>query len=226
MRSQQINELMGALAKAQGEMSGAAKDSANPFFKSKYADLNSIWTACREALSKNGLAVTQTTLEVEGGLYLETLLGHSSGQYVASRLPIRVKSDGKTNELQVLGSCLSYLRRYALAAIVGVAPADDDDGQSATGYQASKSTTQAVVPAARLVSPDQARDLEKILEGCDPNYVKGVFEYLKSQRIIGLYGVPLEWFPRMKEAAERKKDEWSKKMLEVEEDAYETASGK
>jgi len=81
-QSDQINDLAAALSKAQGEITGALKDSANPFFKSKYADLASCWDACRTQLSKNGLAVIQTTEKVETGVCVVTTLTHASGQWI------------------------------------------------------------------------------------------------------------------------------------------------
>src|ERR1700690_675114 len=97
--SEQINELAAALAKAQGEITGALKDSANPFFKSKYSDLASCWDACRSALSKNGLAVVQSPMSViptetlKVGTFLVTTLMHSSGQWMRSELHISPKDD-------------------------------------------------------------------------------------------------------------------------------------
>jgi len=132
-QSEQINELAGALAKAQGRMTGALKDSANPFFKSKYADLASCWDACREPLAANGLAVIQTTVEREGSVYVVTTLAHSSGQWIKGWLPVKAKDDGA----QAQGSGLTYARRYALAAIVGIAQIDDD-AEAAQGRKASE----------------------------------------------------------------------------------------
>lgn len=125
--SEQINELMTALAKAQGSMRHAVKDSTNPHFKSKYADLASVWEACREPLATNGLAVIQTVeFTKDTGEILVTTLGHSSGQWIKSHMPLPIQKPGP----QELGSCLSYCRRYSLAAMVGVFQ-DDDDGESA-----------------------------------------------------------------------------------------------
>jgi hypothetical protein len=129
-QSEQINELAGALAKAQGKITGALKDSANPFFKSKYADLASVWDACRAALSENGLAVIQLTESDDSGVYVVTTLAHSSGQWVRSRLRLTPKDSTP----QGMGSAITYGRRYALAAMVGVAQVDDD-GNAATGHQ-------------------------------------------------------------------------------------------
>ena len=123
-KSEAINDLAAALAKAQSQMTGAIKDSANPFFKSKYADLASVWEACRKPLSDNGLSVTQMV----NGANLDTLLMHASGQWVSSTAVLApVKNDP-----QGMGSCISYMRRYCLAAIVGVFQ-QDDDAESAVG---------------------------------------------------------------------------------------------
>lgn len=129
-QSEQINELAGALAKAQGKITGALKDSANPFFKSKYADLASVWDACRTALSENGLAVVQLTESDDSGVYVITTLAHSSGQWMRARLRLTPKDSTP----QGMGSAITYGRRYALAAMVGVAQVDDD-GNAASGNQ-------------------------------------------------------------------------------------------
>lgn len=122
MISQSIGALAVALSKAQAEIQGAVKDSQNPFFKSNYADLSSVWEACRGPLTKNGLCVIQTTEMQEKGLMLVTLLAHSSGEYICGYYPINPSKP----DPQALGSAITYARRYALAAIVGVCPVDDD----------------------------------------------------------------------------------------------------
>lgn len=122
MQSENINELAAALAKAQGQLTGALKDSANPFYKSKYADLNSVWEACRKQLSDNGLSVIQTTDIAFETVVVRTTLAHSSGQWISGILPVKTKDDGP----QAQGSGITYARRYALAAIVGLAQIDDD----------------------------------------------------------------------------------------------------
>lgn len=131
-QSESIAALAAALAKAQGAIKAAVKDSSNPHFKSRYADLASVWEACRRPLSENGLAVIQTTDEVPDGtaVLLVTTLVHASGEWIAGRLRLNpVKPDP-----QGMGSAITYARRYALAAIVGIAP-DDDDGEAAQGRQ-------------------------------------------------------------------------------------------
>lgn len=120
--SSSIAALAAALAKAQAEMSGAAKDSANPYFKSKYADLQSVWSACRKPLTDNGLSVIQTSQPTKHGLMLVTTLAHSSGEWIRGYMPILAKDATAQSQ----GSGITYARRYALAAICGVYQADDD----------------------------------------------------------------------------------------------------
>lgn len=127
--SPERDKLFEALAKAQKEIESAVKDKENPFFKSKYADLSSVWDACREPLCKNGLSVLQT---VEGSLdmmFLLTTLGHSSGQWTSSRLPLMLAK----RDNHGLGSAITYARRYALGAMVGVCSEEDDDANASTG---------------------------------------------------------------------------------------------
>jgi len=156
--SENINELAQALAKAQGEITGALKDSANPFFKSKYADLASCWDACRAALSKNGLAVTQFPTTDPTGTYLVTSLLHSSGQWMRSSLLVQPKDDTP----QAMGSALTYARRYALTAIVGVAQVDDD-GNAASGR--SNGVHEIRGDLGKNISEDQARTAATAMRG-------------------------------------------------------------
>jgi hypothetical protein len=122
MQSDSIAALAAALSKAQGAITGALKDSSNPFFKSKYADLASCWDACRQQLTANGLAVIQTTDIIADKPVLVTTLAHSSGEWIKSITPVLTKDDSP----QAQGSGITYARRYALAAIVGLAQIDDD----------------------------------------------------------------------------------------------------
>ncbi len=130
-QSEIINELAAALSKAQGEMQAAIKDKVNPFFKSSYADLGSVWDAARPVLSKYGLCVMQTT-EINADaskIIMVTTLAHTSGQWMKSYLPLNPSK----NDSQGVGAALTYLRRYSLSAIVGVVCDEDDDGETAVG---------------------------------------------------------------------------------------------
>jgi len=123
MQSEQTNDLFKALSQAQAEMTGAKKDSENPFFKSKYADLHAVIEAVREPLAKYGLCVTQTIKIAENGYAaVTTTLGHESGQYISGDCPI-INTKG---DAQGMGSAVTYARRYSLAAICGIAQMDDD----------------------------------------------------------------------------------------------------
>jgi len=122
MQSEKIDQLCASLVKAQSQLKGAVKASENPFFKTNYADLESCWEAAREPLTKNGLCVIQTTDADESGDYLITTLAHLSGQWVRSKL--RIVPARK--DPQSIGAALTYSRRYALAAIIGLTQKDDD----------------------------------------------------------------------------------------------------
>ena len=134
-KSESIAGLAAALAKAQGQMKGAVKDSANPFFKSKYADLASVVEAIRIAFASNGLSYIQTVEPSDKDeVRVETTLLHSSGEWIACgvlSLPVS-KSDA-----QGYGSALTYARRYSLSAATGVAP-EDDDGNAASSAKPKK----------------------------------------------------------------------------------------
>jgi hypothetical protein len=128
-RSEQINELAASLAVAQGAMSVAIKDSTNPHFKSRYADLASVIDAVRPHLSANGICFVQEPTTEAGMVVVETTLYHKSGQWISSKLSVACKDLSP----QPVGSATTYARRYALMAICGIAPAEDDDGESAQG---------------------------------------------------------------------------------------------
>lgn len=128
--SESINEIAAALSKAQAVIAGAVKDKKNPHYKSDYADLSSVWDACRKPLTDNGLSVAQTAATEDGRVGVTTLLMHSSGQWISDVLVMKPTKD----DPQGVGSCITYARRYALAAMVGVAP-EDDDGNAASAKQ-------------------------------------------------------------------------------------------
>jgi hypothetical protein len=136
-QSESIANLAKALSIVQGELTHAKKDSANPFFKSKYADLESVWDACRSLLARNGLSVIQMPGNFyEGRMWLITRLCHASGEWIEQEMSVPVaKADP-----QGAGSALTYMRRYALAAFIGVVQADDD-GNAASNPVQSKSST-------------------------------------------------------------------------------------
>jgi hypothetical protein len=140
--SDTINELATALSKAQAQMGGAVKGTANPFFKSKYASLSEVMQVVKEPFAKNGLSYVQFPVSTESSVGVCTRLMHSSGQWLEQEfyLPM-VKRDPQAG-----GSCLSYCRRYSLAAVAGV-PQVDDDSEAAMlrGKQAEQESYENMI---------------------------------------------------------------------------------
>lgn len=147
-RSESIVEITKALALVQGKMESAKKDSDNPFYKSKYADLASVLDVVRKLLSANGLAIVQP-VEMEGDYYyIETMLMHISGEFISSRLkltPMRqVKDQGwmPSPDPQSIGVAIAYGRRQALQSLLCIA-AEDDDGNAASNVGAKEVEAKA-----------------------------------------------------------------------------------
>jgi hypothetical protein len=123
--SESIKELATALCKFQGAVEKIRKTEENPFFKSKYADLSSILDAIREPMAENGLSFVQCPT---GEDELMTMLMHTSGEWIKSSYTMKpVKNDP-----QGRGSAITYQRRYALSAILGLNIDEDDDGNAAS----------------------------------------------------------------------------------------------
>lgn len=179
-QSDNIAELATALAKCQGEMGPAIKDSVNPHFKSKFATLYSIWEACREPLSKNGLSIVQTMVYLNEKLCLTTKLLHSSGQWISSTTPvISAKQDA-----QGIGSALTYFKRYSLSALLGICTADEDDDAEASmpkDRNGNKQKPEKVdFPA---ISAEECKKITELAEGCHPEYISKITTYLASQGV-------------------------------------------
>lgn len=144
-RSDSIARLAVALAKAQGSIEGAAKTSLNPHFGNRYADLAATWDACRSALAANEIAVVQSP-STDGNLVrMTTLLLHGSGEWVESD-PLQVQA--RDAAPQAVGSCLTYLRRYQLASMAGVAP-EDDDAEAASGRDRAPAAVVGTLPVVQ-----------------------------------------------------------------------------
>lgn len=166
--SESINEIATALAAAQGTIKPAPKDSTNPHYKNNYADLTSVWTACRDSLATNHLAVIQSPEFLDGRVVLVTRIIHKSGQWLESELSVKPQQD----TAQGIGSCITYARRYALAAMVGVVADEDDDGN-----EASKSTGKPQIV-------QQAKP-SKIFNAKVPEQVQWLESYLKTKGVSG-----------------------------------------
>jgi len=173
-QSATIGELAAALAKAQGEMKPANEGDENPYFKSSYADLTSVWAACRTPLSKNGLAVIQSASSNEGRVVVTTTLAHSSGEWIRGRLTLKPTKD----DPQGVGSAITYGRRYGLSAMVGVTSSgDDDDGNQASDPKKVQKPKEKV---SEFITTAQRNQLYKACEenGVLPATAKA---YLEAQ---------------------------------------------
>lgn len=129
-KSESIKHIAAALNKAQAEMSGAKKGANNPFFKSKYADMNSVVDAVRIPFCNNGLSYSQFPIMQDNKVGVETILMHESGEWMSDILVLpMVKQDP-----QAAGSAITYAKRYALQSIAGI-PSEDDDGNAASSQK-------------------------------------------------------------------------------------------
>lgn len=166
--------LYAALAAAQAEMGPALKDSTNPAFKSKYADLASVMSACMPALSKHGVAVLQPAFDDDTGRYVKTIFVHGdSGESVECRVPLIVAK----NDMQGYGSAVTYARRYGLMGMAGIAPEDDDGAAAAKAPPKdepapSRGPTAMDVAAESLGRADTLEQLAAIWSGL-PRSVQG-----------------------------------------------------
>ena len=140
-KSETLTKIAPALLAAQKEIGAATKDAVNPFFKSKYADLGAVMEACKAPLNTNDITILQPVGTDEQGVYVETILLHSSGEYISDRMRISVKNQ---NDPQSQGSAISYARRYGLQSMVFI-PTEDDDAEKATPHT-TPSTQQTTAP--------------------------------------------------------------------------------
>jgi hypothetical protein len=138
-----MKQIATALLKAQSEMSNPKKGATNPFFKSKYADLNAIREAVIPTLNENGISVLQPIVHVDGKNFVKTILLHESGELMESLTEIIYN---KQNDAQAQGSGISYARRYALQSFVCVG-SSDDDGNAASQVSKPEATKEIMKKA-------------------------------------------------------------------------------
>ena len=155
-----------ALLKAQKEMGNAKKDSVNPFFKSKYSDLNSVREAVIPLLNENGIVVMQPMVTIDGNEYVKTILLHESGELLESFTKILCKAQ---NDPQAYGSGVTYARRYGLQSLVCIGAEDDD------ANQATKEPQKVKVPTDQLQKAKQAIEAGTITREQAINKLKANF---------------------------------------------------
>jgi hypothetical protein len=171
--------LAAALAIAQGQIETASKDQTAKVktksggeFTYKYSTLDDIWKVCRKPLSDNGLSVVQIPANDSDGFYLETILLHSSGEWMSGTLTLPIVAD-RMSQLQGIGSAITYARRYMLGAMVGVTTGDDDDGQSAGADKGNGNKSQSANSTGRMNLDSILALLKKVeVKGMDTFYDK------------------------------------------------------
>lgn len=154
--SEQINEIATAMAKAQGAMKAASKDARNPHFGSKYADIAAVWTVARAPMADNGLVVWQDVTTGDAGVGITTRIAHTSGQWVEFG-PLGVPVSKL--DAQGVGSAVTYGKRYALAAALGVVAEDDDDGNAAKDAAPARAAAPRPSPRPSAPSASATADL-------------------------------------------------------------------
>jgi hypothetical protein len=146
-----MSDAIKALVKAQKAMGAVLKNASNPHLKSKYADLGSVLDACQSALHDNGFAIMQPCGKDQEGAYVETVLAHESGERFSSRVYLVI---GK-QDMQGVGSAITYARRYGLLGMAGLAP-EDDDGEATKAPKPQPK--QEAAPPKQTASPTHIAD--------------------------------------------------------------------
>ena len=169
--------LSAALAKAPAAMGKALKQADNPHFRSKYADLSNVMDACLSALNANGLAMVHRHIWTEHGPALETLLLHTSGESMSCAIPIIV---GK-NDMQGLGSAITYARRYGAMCLTGIAPEDDDGNAAAAsvkGRPVETGRTEAPPMENVPMTEEQFTEIRRLIDetGTDEDKLTAFFK--------------------------------------------------
>jgi hypothetical protein len=178
-----INDLAGALAKAQAEIQNPKFDSVNPHFKNKFASLAAVRNAIVPVFAKHGLSVLQnlTTIPEHHSVSCETIILHSSGQSI--RLGPLVMPASKA-DAQGLGSAATYARRYSLLGVAGVAGEDDDDGNAASAKPSNGKDKDPNITEA------QAADLKALIEEVGETEDR----FLRWAKVNSLQAIPASFF--------------------------------
>lgn len=174
----EIKNIYSAFIKAQANIEKAVKDSTNPHFRSKYADLGNVVDAIKPHLEEQGLAFFQKFHECDKGIKIETIVIHESGESISNGIlfvPVT------KNDAQGFGSACTYARRYSLQSAFGVAP-DDDDGNAASQpkqHQGPQRVPQQQAPAPTSMAGDIAEQLQA---APDMKTLVGIFNALDNDQ--------------------------------------------
>ena len=189
-----MNKIASALVKAQRAFGPAIKSSSNPHFKSKYADLSACIEAVIDGLNANGIALIQKQHPHDGGVAVETIFVHESGEMLSAGL---LTVPASKQDPQGYGSALTYARRYSLMAACGIAP-EDDDGNAASKPKKPEVAHSGPAIAFSQLSPDWqawitdlARDVENAFEGAGPaaaqELIDGARDQMEAEHIAALW---------------------------------------
>ena len=148
-KSAEINELAAALSKAQSEIEDAAKDKSG--YNYKYADLSQILQIVRPVFSKNGLSVSQFPSDSGSGISVDTILMHSSGQWLSNTFSMEVEAAKGMTKAQASGSVITYMRRYALAAVAGITQEDNDAAANRKEQQRQYEELDSMIVKIRIL---------------------------------------------------------------------------
>lgn len=163
-RSEQIGDLVGALALAKADYKTLKKSKVNPFFNSNYADLADVIEATEMALAKQGLAVIQGAEVKEGRVLIYTLLAHKTGQWIETQLSLKPGKD----DAQGVGSTMTYGQRYSWQAIVGITGEPDDDGHASSQSPIPK----PLAPSIPAFNIGNMKDVDKLIAGLDAKKIE------------------------------------------------------
>jgi hypothetical protein len=173
-----MKQIISALLNAQKSMGNATKDNVNPFFKSKYADLNSVREAVTPLLNANGIVVLQPMCTVDGSEYVKTILMHESGEVLESYTKIICKSQ---NDPQAYGSGVTYARRYGLQSFMSIG-ADDDDGNIASKAEVFKPTKEQISNELLISNAENLESLGKIFKSFDLQEQKRLTKFTTERK--------------------------------------------
>jgi hypothetical protein len=168
-KSDSIKNLAVDLGAFQAAVENVTKDAVNPFFKSKYASLEHIITQVKPLLAKNGLSYVQFPDVIDGQAGLTTMLIHFSGEWIAATSPLSMKDVTPQGQ----GSAITYMRRYALSSILGIATEDDDDGNVASAKVEAKPIAPKVAVQSKQGKKKAIADLLQMKALEDPTWLDG-----------------------------------------------------
>ena len=180
-----MKQIAKALLNAQMEMGNAIKDSKNPYFKSSYADLNSIREACMPSLNRNGIVVLQPIVHIDGKNFVKTMLLHESGETIESFTEIVYS---KQNDAQAQGSGISYARRYGMQSLINVGASDDDGNAASQPVREEMITSGQITTIETLlqnssIDENEKSKIDRTMNSYTFERANKCIEYLQSSQV-------------------------------------------